>query len=59
MQWNHSLFQLDSTEYVGKRKMSRIDIFMDQDDEEDTKGNDGKKEDNGKIGPDALVDVLA
>jgi len=50
---------LDSTEYVGKRKMSRIDIFMDQDDEEDTKGNDGKKEDNGKIGPDALVDVLA
>ena len=39
--------------------MSRIDIFMDQDDEEDTKGNDEKKEDNGKIGPDALVDVLA
>ena len=39
--------------------MSRIDIFMDQDDEEETKDNGGKKEENGKIGPDALVDVLA
>ena len=38
--------------------MSRIDIFMDQDDEEETKDSDGKKE-NGTIGPDALVDVLA
>ena len=40
--------------------MSRIDIFMDQDDdEEETKENGGKKEGDGKIGPDALVDVLA
>ena len=54
-----SIIQIDSTEYVGKRKMSRIDIFMDQDDEEETKDNAGKKEGNGKIGPDALVDVLA
>merc|ERR1712038_128654 len=51
---------IDSTEYVGRRKMSRIDIFMDQDDdEEETKENGGKKEGDGKIGPDALVDVLA
>ena len=39
--------------------MSRIDIFMDQDDEEETKDNADKKEENGKIGPDAIVDVLA
>ena len=36
--------------------MSRVDIFMDQEDE--TEDKDDKKED-GKIGPDALVDVLA
>ena len=55
-----SIIQIDSTEYVGKRKMSRVDIFMDQDDEEEeTKDKDGKKEENGKIGPDAIVDVLA
>ena len=32
---------------------------MDQDDEEETKDNADKKEQNGKIGPDAIVDVLA
>lgn len=36
--------------------MSRVDIFMDQEDE--TEDKDDKKEDV-KIGPDALVDVLA
>lgn len=56
---HYSIIQIDSTEYVGKRKMSRVDIFMDQDDEEETKDKDGKKEENGKIGPDAIVDVLA
>ena len=39
--------------------MSRIDIFMDGDDEVETKDKDGKKEENGNIGPDAIVDVLA
>ena len=32
---------------------------MDQDDEEETKDNADKKDENGKIGPDAIVDVLA
>ena len=39
--------------------MSRIDIFMDQDEEEETKDNNADKKENGKIGPDAIVDVLA
>ena len=39
--------------------MSRIDIFMDQDDDEETKDKDEKKEEDGKIGRDAIVDVLA
>ena len=37
--------------------MSRIDLFMDQDDETEEAAD--KKEVNGKLDPDALVDVLA
>ena len=48
--------QIGNNQYEANRKMSRVDIFMDQ--EDDTENKNDKKED-GKIGPDALVDVLA
>ena len=48
--------QIGNNQYEANRKMSRVDIFMDQEDETENKND--KKED-GKIGPDALVDVLA
>ena len=53
---SHDIIQIGHNQYEANRKMSRVDIFMDQ--EEDTEDKNDKKED-GKIGPDALVDVLA
>ena len=46
---------------VNKRKMSHVDItFIDKDDDDnDDKDKDDKKEDDQKIGPNAMVDILA
>ena len=45
---------------VKKRKMSHVDItFIDKDDDADDKDKDDKKEDDQKIGPNAMVDILA